>query len=123
MKNPMPGGALKESQEGLALVGRVPRADRLGLVKMPHENVTVFLMGDCGSMSGRGQPGKWKPLKVFRGPKGLLEENRDVGREGPSGNAQVWGSQGMVSPTFSAAGRTQVGKPWKVTGKRNVTGG
>lgn len=45
------------------------------------------------------------------------------GKEGPLGNTQVWGLQGMVSPTFSAAGSTQVGELGKVKGKRNVAAG
>lgn len=43
---------LKESQGGLALVGRVHRPGRLRLVEVTHENVTVFLMGDCGVRQG-----------------------------------------------------------------------
>lgn len=71
------------------LGGQSAQGWQVGALTVACENVTVFLMEDCGSMSVRSQPGKWKPLKVFRGPTGLLEENRGVRREGPLENAHL----------------------------------
>lgn len=50
------------------------RAGGVGLGETAPENLSDFLMRDCGSASVRVHPGPWGPLKVCRGPGGLLEE-------------------------------------------------